>query len=382
MEVLRSIDTPAADLDRRRSAGRRLFFAGCAVLVAVVVVDRLIAGRGLAEEWAPSFTAGYLARTAGLAVASLLVMLGARRWIGGASSAMEAPGAGRPATAPAATAPSPSTAIATFPALAVTIVAVGLLLIDPGALNTLAAEDHVVEWGSAVLCFVAAAMVAAAAMNHWRAGRAGQPSRSQGWLTGLALAGFAAGLVLLGLEEVSWFQRVLEIESPEVFINRNGQKETNFHNMATTATGNGYYIGGFLFCIAAPFVFEGRRLPRRSAWLQPLIPSVTVLYSTALSSAIVYEMWNVIWIQMIFWMTLVAVVVAGSDRDRRLLGRVVAVVMIATAAAFLFRGGDMLRSWDDTEIRELIIPYGLAVYGLETWMHSRGQATDLDRDRG
>lgn len=51
---------------------------------------------------------------------------------------------------------------------------------------------------------------------------------------GLRIAGlltFATAFAFAALEEVSWFQRVLGMATPEFFARNNRQEETNFHNL-------------------------------------------------------------------------------------------------------------------------------------------------------
>lgn len=171
--------------------------------------------------------------------------------------------------------------------------------------------------------------------------------------------------LLLGLEEISWFQRVFEVESPEFMINRNGQQELNLHNLATDVTGNAYFVGGFVFCIAVPFVLTDRALPASLSWLEPVIPGRSVLFATATSVGVVYEMWNIVWIQMTFWFTVAALACLGDDRSTRRLARALLAVTVLVAGTYLVFGDEMIRSWDDTEVRELIIPFGLVVAGLQ-----------------
>ena len=326
------------------------------VLGIVVVADRAMSNRSLAEEWPPETSLPYLARSVGLAMASVLLIFGTRGWL--SSVLDERPGPAPPVGVPAV-----------LGGLAMALSSVVLLLANPELLNRLAGEDNLFEWTSALLGFAAAGFAALAARSHWRGG-----SRSgNGRLTATGLAVYGGLFLLLGLEEVSWFQRVFDVESPEAFVNRNLQGETNLHNLATTATGNGYFIGGFLFCVAIPYLLADRTPPTGWRWIEPLVPTRTVMYATAIAGAIVYEMWNVIWIQMTFWMALAAVVLAGVTRAERRLAAIVASAMIVTAVAFLFRGDAMVRSWDDTEIRELIIPYGFVLYAGHAWLRSPGR---------
>lgn len=58
---------------------------------------------------------------------------------------------------------------------------------------------------------------------------------------------------VIGMEEISWFQRVLEVDSSEFFRNVNGQGEMNFHNIYTHESEDIYYLGGFVLLGVLPF---------------------------------------------------------------------------------------------------------------------------------
>ncbi|MDH3678821.1 MAG: hypothetical protein OEV40_02605 [Acidimicrobiia bacterium] len=371
-------DTPSTTattgmVARRPAVGPgRLVAAGAVVLGIVVAIDRLLADRALAAEWAPETSWPYAVRSAGIALASALVVVGGRR--------LTVARLGEIAAGPPAAdrlRPRFSAGVEQVVAGVGAAVALGsavLLIVDPSALSSLVREDAAVEWASALLSFAAGGAVGLSAVRQYRHGGNGAMGRA------LVLVAVAGGFLLLGLEEVSWFQRVLDIESPEAFVNRNGQQETNLHNFATVATGNAYYIGAFVFTVAVPHLFGDRSLGRKLGWLDPVVPPRAVLLASVTAAGIVYEMWNVIWIQAIFWMSLAALVTApargdGSPRTERLL----AAVMIATAAAYIGLGDTMIRAWDDTEVRELVIPFGLLVYG---WAMLRTFCPVDERQRG
>lgn len=325
-----------------------LIGSGLLVLLAVLAADGLIAERTMAEEGPPDLGFTGLARMGFIALGSVLVIVGITPpWGGGPQPS------------------SRSDRVTRIAALGGPAIAVGsalLLVADPTLLNRLVVEDQVVEWTSAALCFVSAFLLLGAAGRYWRH-RDFAPTERRTTTSILLVAGAAVAAVL-GFEEVSWFQRVLDIESPDAFLNRNRQGEINFHNFATGATGNGYYLGGFLALVAVPFAAIGRRLPRPLLPFEPLIPPIPVLVAAAPAAAIVYEMWNISWIQATFWMGLTAALIAAvRDPENGSIAAVSAAAMMVTVVAYLWLGDTMVRSWDDTEVRELVIPFGLALYG-------------------
>ena len=72
-------------------------------------------------------------------------------------------------------------------------------------------------------------------------------------ITRFSLASLSFVFFVMAMEEVSWFQRVLEIDTPKAFDN-NMQKEMNLHNFATNAVENVYYMGAFIFLVILPFL--------------------------------------------------------------------------------------------------------------------------------
>lgn len=356
MDLTRERDTGRTANRALATGGVGLAIAGGLLLVAVVVGDLVLGDRPLNAEWPPATGAGYLVRSLLLALASFLVVVGLRRAV--VSTTRPRPDWPQ--------GPAASTIVGF--GLAPAVVAALLLLVDPDALSSLVREDGLVEWGSAALAFAAGGLYAASAYLHaWR--RPGPRSA----MTLVALVTAAGAAFLLGLEEISWFQRVLDVDSPDFMLNHNGQQELNLHNLATGFTGNAYFVGGFLVCCALPFLAGDRALPGRLGALQPLVPTRLVLLATASSSAVVYEMWNIVWIQAAFWMTLTMLAIlatTGQTATTRLTAKVVGATSLVVAAIFLVGGDDMVRSWDDTEVRELIIPYGLMLAAFESMLRA------------
>ncbi|MEL7155694.1 MAG: hypothetical protein AAFN30_03740 [Actinomycetota bacterium] len=347
---VRDDDRPATG--RKAANGVRSTVFGGLLLVAAAVGELALSDRPLSAEWPPATGAGYLLRSLLLALASLALVFGARRVVT-ATLPVRVPDPLERPTAPLVV------ALGMVPA----IVAAVLLLVDPAALSRMVREDGPIEWASAGLAFAAGGLYAAAAVSHVRRRGPTNP------LTIGALVVAAGIALLLGLEEISWFQRVFDVESPEFMLNRNGQQELNLHNLATGFSGNAYFVGGFAVCCALPFFLGDRRLPARLEPLQPLIPSRLVLLAAATSTAVVYEMWNIVWIQLTFWLTmamLVTMATTASTSVTRTLAWSVLGVSLVVAVVFLVGGDAMVRSWDDTEVREVIVPYGLVLAGYES----------------
>lgn len=342
----RSTEGPSA------ADGLRLAAAGGLLLVAIVACELALSDRPLSAEWPPASSLGYLLRSVLLAVASAALVVGGRRAVAASTVPREHHRSGESNNLVVV-------GLGMSPAVAAAI----LLFTDPTALSSLVREDGLIEWASAGLAFAAGGLYVAAAAHLWR--RQGPVSP----VTVTVLMVAAGTAFLLGLEEISWFQRVLDVESPEFMLNRNGQQELNLHNLATGFTGNVYFVGGFAVCCALPFFLGDRQLPSRLGPLEPLIPSRMVLLAAATSSAVVYEMWNIVWIQLTFWLTVAMLVMTATtarSAPTRTTAWFVLGVSVVVAVAFLAGGDAMVRSWDDTEVREVIVPFGLFLAAHET----------------
>lgn len=116
--------------------------------------------------------------------------------------------------------------------------------IDPLAADRLAIEDGALEYLSALFCLVAAGLFFTICGNY-TSKRHILPAR-------IALfIGFI--FFVIGMEEISWLQRILNIESNDFFMKYNAQQEINLHNLNIDLTAFVYYFGAFLLLILLPY---------------------------------------------------------------------------------------------------------------------------------
>jgi len=152
---------------------------------------------------------------------------------------------------------------------------------DPAPLWHLLGEDGIVEWMQ-FLCFsVMALLLGFVAVDRANRG------------TGLSLevigiAGLSVLVALAALEEISWFQRVLNVESPEFFREHNRQRETNLHNLALgsgsvhkTVLVKLIFLIGIMHNLVLPLLARSKPAIRR--WVEAL-----GLYLPPLSAAVPY----------------------------------------------------------------------------------------------
>lgn len=163
------------------------------------------------------------------------------------------------------------------------VLALALAWSDPDSprMWRLLGEDGLVEWMQ-FLCFsVLAALLGFIAMD-----RMSRQSRLS--LDVIGIAGLSALVALAALEEVSWFQRVLGVDSPEFFRQHNRQFETNLHNLALggaslhkTILVKLIFIVGITHNVILPLVARTR--PAVQRWVESL-----GVYLPPLSASLVY----------------------------------------------------------------------------------------------
>jgi hypothetical protein len=164
---------------------------------------------------------------------------------------------------------------------------------DAAKLQRLLVEDGIVEWMQ-FLCFaVTSGLLAFAAVEHWQRERRID-------LPLLALAGLAGIVALAALEEISWFQRILNVATPEYFAHNNRQGETNLHNLAIGEKGSIHKtillkliaIAGLTHNIVLPLLARKRPavrdfVERFGLYLPPLSASVIYIVLVAISHLVI-----------------------------------------------------------------------------------------------
>ena len=180
-------------------------------------------------------------------------------------------------------------------AIAINVGVLGLAIAwsgDPVRLGRLLVEDGLVEWMQ-FLCFaVMSVLIGYAALARWR-------STGRFSLAVLGLAGLSLLVALAAGEEISWFQRVLHVDSPEFFVQNNRQSETNLHNLAVGGASlhkvvllKLIFIMGILHNLVLPLLARSRPAIRRfveslGLYLPPLPASVVYLVLVLLSHLLI-----------------------------------------------------------------------------------------------
>ncbi|MXP61775.1 hypothetical protein E0493_00235 [Roseomonas sp. M0104] len=264
--------------------------------------------------------------------------------------------------------------------LALAVAFLAVFLASPELFSALAREDHSVEWGSALALFLGCGLLLWSAVR-FIAGRRNSGGYSAS-LCGLGALLLAACLFVVGMEEISWMQRVFDIHTPEALIGTNMQEELNFHNLFTNGSELLYYGGSFVFLMLLPFLKEMAPVPAVLRAVGPLIPGRAVLAVSAPIATFNFDMWHLLPIQMVLILSLVIVVQAARtapNRGEATLFSAIAAMLALSQLLLIAFGDHLVRLWDPTEYKELFIGLGFACYGGQVAWHAARSSVPASR---
>ncbi len=149
--------------------------------------------------------------------------------------------------------------------LIVIILITGIILsfYDIASFGQYTREDGEIEW----LTVVALLLVSYTCFN-----RALSLRKNRHWT--FLLVSLLLGIIFFfgAGEEISWGQRILGIESPDYFKEKNTQGETNFHNLVLGGIKVNMWIFSFLLtAVLAIYILLIPFLYRRKKWMQNLV---------------------------------------------------------------------------------------------------------------
>jgi hypothetical protein len=171
-------------------------------------------------------------------------------------------------------------------------------------------------------------------------------------------------LFVIAMEEVSWFQRVLSIETPE-YMESNLQNEINLHNFATNYIESIYYFGAFVFLVFIPFLKITNHNLLTQIDNNLLIGGPVVGIIGSLSCAFNYDMWNIVFTQIAYVFSLFYLIFLLSLLRNKIDYVIIScllIFMMVSQLTFILKGDSLIRYWEITEYREFIIPIGFLVY--------------------
>jgi hypothetical protein len=249
--------------------------------------------------------------------------------------------------------------------LAVATVCLLLFGVSPQLFYEIAVEDRPLEWASALLP-LASSLAFAYAFYRILVTDQRDTRRS----VSLVLAAlFAITLFVIGMEEISWMQRLFNIETPAAFAG-NQQQEMNLHNMHSILFGNAHKLAMIFGLIVLPFLVD--TAPKNALFdsIRDFLPGRFVLIVSAPFMAFNYNGWNMFLTPLTVALAVLILLYYAraahdrGDRAERRLFRALAAFVVIAQTLFLAAGHTFVRTWDTSEYGELFMAIGLALF---TW---------------
>ncbi|SFW30902.1 hypothetical protein [Cellulophaga fucicola] len=126
-----------------------------------------------------------------------------------------------------------------------------------------AQEDGLVEYGTALMLFLVSLVCIFRLFTI-------QKGKSITWKIGTLI--FALLFLFGAGEEISWGQRILDVQSSEFFIENNAQGETNLHNMVVGETKvNKFIFSQLLMVVMVLYLIVSPVLYRKQEWFKNLV---------------------------------------------------------------------------------------------------------------
>jgi hypothetical protein len=332
------------------------FLAGALIVIAVALVGCSLYERSTSGEYrlgigaAPHFTLYYQLRLAGIALLVLLVIAGLRRLRGAGALRHRVLSTSRQAIV--------------YLLLAAAAGWTALFVVDPGHFRAIALEDGPIEWASALLPLASSAAFLWAFHGVLRSERRDAGRRVALVMTAL----FAAVLFIIGMEEISWMQRIFDVPTPALFQG-NEQQETNLHNMYSSLLFNLIYrTGVFGGLIVLPFLAETAPKNALFEGIRDFLPDRFVLAASAPLAGFDYNTLNFFLGPLLLLTTLAILLVHAkaawerADLEETRLFVMLALFVLASQAVFLASPANFSDTWVISEYRELLLAVGLAVF--------------------
>lgn len=181
-------------------------------------------------------------------------------------------------------------------------------------------------------------------------------------------------LFIVCMEEISWFQRLADIETPVYFEKKNSQKELNFHNLFTHLSEYLYYIGSFVFFVLLPFlklVFNEKI--KTNLFFQTIIPQPLFLLLGFVVCAYNLDMWNSTLIQLTFFSSLIisSISVKLYSNENKMFLYTVIFILFSTQIIFLIFPNNYDRVNQIKEFKEFFISLCFLVYSIDVYIKTK-----------
>lgn len=245
----------------------------------------------------------------------------------------------------------------------------GLIAAYPSTADWLSYEDFIIESLTALGALIASVVVLVLSIVFFF---------KKSYLRGTFALLMAVAFFVIGMEEISWMQRILDIEPGEFFMQNNIQKETNFHNLNTSLAMMVFSTIVFIVFTVVPFLKKpiGHMLDRlRLSKLKVFIPSRWLIVIFAISSGfsmayIVYpQLYHMAILALTALLLLYFVFVRAPKyvQEHKIALYLAILVSLGAATAInvnVYEGAGV-RAWFPSEYREFFICLGIFFYSID-----------------
>ena len=324
------------------------FLTGVIVILGVITVDIWYLGRGLVDEGSPEFSTVYIVRSIVILISTFVMLY----------SLVDV---SRPKLTLDDVNRIPAQQYCILLVIALSSLFLFLFIYQPSTFNSLSLEDGLVEWASALLFLGSSVIVLGTFLMSRSASNTPKGTK-------LSLIILSLIFFVIGMEELSWLQRVFNIQTPEIL---GGRAQLNVHNFATNQFENVYYFSAFLFLVILPFLRLFFSFIASNTYLRLFVPRPFIAIIGAFACAYNYDMWNVIFTQITFFGSvaiLLAFSMSSSNTNDKVGILFVLLLIIATQILFLFNGVNFERRWEVTEYKEFFIPLAFLMYAFDLFV--------------
>lgn len=342
------------NIEKHSTVSIVLFIAGCLGLITVIALDKFHWHTDILAIGYPDFSHGHLIRSI-VVLASVAAILWALI------------GKKKPELMLVDNYKYPKEILWILVTLTVSVIFLYFFIIDPEVFSISSLEDGPIEWGSALLSFSSCIIFFIAFLkcrNNLNIPR----------FTKLSLALLSLVFFIIAMEEISWFQRVLDFETTKLFDD-NQQQETNLHNCATEYFETTYYMGTSLFFVVFSFIYLSFPSLSNNKYLRLFIARPFIAVIATVPCAYNFDMWNDIFTQISFFSSvtiLLLFTVLSNNRNEKCLIILMIILIVVTQGLFLIKGEEVfMRLWEIKEYKEFFIPLVFFIYSLDVSSYIR-----------
>jgi len=235
-----------------------------------------------------------------------------------------------------------------------------LAVFKPVEFRELSQEDNIIEWGSVILLFGSSIVFI---MTWIKKGVSIYIFKNFNWICLFISFVF----FVVAMEEISWFQRIIKVETPEMF-KANLQNEMNFHNFNTNYSENIYFFGSFMFLVILPylvFLFPNILTNKQLKFYVPR-PFIGVLGT--IPCAFNFDRWDALITQFTLFSCIIILWSFRTyllDQKERNKITIFLIFLILIQIVFLGNRENYLGLYDLKEYKEFLIPFCFFIYSLD-----------------